>query len=134
MSSLNKCCFIGRLGKAPETRHTNQNKPVTSFSIACSDNWKDQSGQKQERTEWVNVVAFGNLADICGKYLDKGSQVYVEGKFTTDSYEKNGEKRYSTKIVLSNMVMLGGKPDATDAAKSEYTNDTPFDDDQSIPF
>jgi len=133
MSSLNKCCFIGRLGKSPETRYTSQNKPVTSFSIACTESWKDQSGQKQEKTEWVNLVAFGNLADICGKYLDKGSQVYVEGKFTTDQYEKNGETRYSTKVVVNELVMLGGKPDSTHAAQQEPYQPNDFDDSE-VPF
>ena len=102
-NDLNQCNFIGRLGADPETRFTAGGDPVCSIRIACG--WK---GKNSEGTEWVPVVAFGRLAEIMQQYLTKGSQVYISGRFKTDEYEKNGEKRYSTKIVANEMQMLGG--------------------------
>lgn len=108
---LNRVQIIGNLGRDPETRYTQGGSPVTSFSVACTEKWKDkQSGERRERTEWVNVTAFGRQAEVCGQYLSKGSKVYVEGRMQTDSYEKDGIKRYSTKVILQHLVMLGGKP------------------------
>lgn len=110
MSSLNRCEFIGNLGKDPETRFTNDGTAVTGFSIACSESWKDKnSGEKVERTEWINVSAFGKLAEIMEKYLSKGSKVFIAGKMKTDKYEKDGKTLYSTKIVANEMIMLDSK-------------------------
>lgn len=106
MSDLNQCNFIGRLGKDPETKYTQGGTAVTRFSIACGWKSKDKEG-----TEWVNVTAFGKLAEICGEYLAKGKQVYVSGRFTTDKYEKDGVERYATKIVAETVQFLGSKDD-----------------------
>jgi single-strand DNA-binding protein len=106
---LNKVTLIGYLGKDPVARRTESKVSVTSFSIATSEKYKDKDGNMQEKTEWHNIVAWQNLADICEKYLKKGSLVYVEGKIQTRSYqEKDGAKKYATEIVISEMKMLGG--------------------------
>ena len=102
-NDLNQCTFIGRLGADPETRYTAGGDAVCSIRIACG--WK---GKTSEGTEWIPVTAFGKLAEIMQQYLTKGSQVYISGRFKTDEYEKNGEKRYSTKIIADKMQMLGG--------------------------
>lgn len=110
-SDLNSCNFIGRLGKDVETRYMPSGEAVASFSLAVGSTWKDKQGAKQESTEWVNVTAFGKLAEICSQYLVKGSQVYLSGRMKTDKYtDKNGVEKYSTKIIADRMQMLGGKP------------------------
>lgn len=108
MAGLNRCTFIGNLGAEPELKHTPTNQSVCNLRIAVNETWKDKSGQKQERVEWVRVVAWGDLADNCAKYLSKGRQVYVEGKMQTRTYDKDGAKHYATDIVASNVVFLGG--------------------------
>ena len=110
-NDLNSCTFIGRLGKDVEMRFLPSGKAVASFSIACGESWKDQQGQKQERTEWVNITAFDKLAEIIGEYLAKGSKVYIQGKMKTEKYtDNNGVEKYSTKIIAQNMQMLDSKP------------------------
>lgn len=110
-NDLNCCQFIGRLGKDVEMRYMPNGKAVASFSIACGESWKDQQGQKQERTEWVNVTAFDKLAEIMGEYLTKGSKVFIQGKMKTEKYtDNNGVEKYSTKIIAQNMQMLDRKP------------------------
>jgi len=117
MSSLNQVSLIGRLGKDPEVRHTQGGKPIANFSVATSETWKDKSGEKQERTEWHNVVVFNEgLANVVEKYLHKGSQVYVQGQIRTRKWEdKDGATRYTTEVVLDAfngvLRMLGGKPE-----------------------
>lgn len=109
-NDLNKCMFIGRLGRDPETNYLPSGSAVTSFSIAVGESWKDKNtGDKQERTEWINITAFGKLAEICSEYLKKGQQVFISGKFKTDKYEKDGVTKYSTKIIANEMQMLGGR-------------------------
>lgn len=115
MASLNRCMFIGNLGKDPEVRFTPGGQAVANFSIACSESWT-KDGQKQERTEWVRVTAWGKTAELCGEYLKKGKQVFVEGKMQTREYEKDGQKRYATEIVASNVVFLGGRDGGQQAA------------------
>jgi single-strand DNA-binding protein len=106
---LNKVTLIGYLGKDPSINKTQSGVSVTSFSIATSEKYKDKEGNMQDKTEWHNIVAWQNLADICGKYLKKGSLVYVEGKLQTRSYQdKDGATKYTTEIVISEMKMLGG--------------------------
>lgn len=107
MSDLNCCQFIGRLGRDPESRYIPSGDMVTSFSLACG--WKSKTG---EGVEWVNVVAFGKLAEICNQYLKKGSQVFIQGRMKTDKYEKDGQTHYSTKIIADKMQMLGSKPES----------------------
>jgi single-strand DNA-binding protein len=107
MASVNKVILIGNLGKDPEIRTTPQGTALARFSVATTTTWKDNSGAKQERTEWHDVVAWERLAQICGEYLHKGKMVYVEGSLQTRSWEdQNGQKRYKTEIKASNVVML----------------------------
>ena len=108
---VNKVILVGNCGKDPETRYTPSGSAVTNVSIATSEQWTDkQSGQKQERTEWHNVVFFNRLAEIAGEYLRKGSQIYVEGSLRTRKWQdKSGQDRYTTEIVASEMQMLGGR-------------------------
>jgi single-strand DNA-binding protein len=106
--SINKVILIGRLGKDPEMRFTPSGKAVTNFTLATNENWTDQSGEKQERTEWHRIVTWGKLAENCAKLLAKGKQVYVEGRIQTRSWDdKDGNKRYTTEVVANTMQMLG---------------------------
>jgi single-strand DNA-binding protein len=114
MASINKVILIGNLGADPETRYTASNDAVTNIRIATTETWKDKSGEKQERTEWHNVVFFGKLAEIAGEYLKKGRQVYVEGSLRTRKWQdKNGQDRYTTEVVASDMKMLGSRSGGT---------------------
>jgi len=107
--SVNKVILVGRLGKDPETRYMPNGEAVTNATLATSENWKDKSGEKQEKTEWHNLVFYRRLAEIAGEYLKKGSQVYIEGKLQTRKWEKDGVTRYTTEIIVNEMNMLGGK-------------------------
>jgi len=107
---INKVILIGNLGRDPETRYTQGGGPVTNFSVATSENWRDRtSGETQERTEWHNVVCFGRLAEIAGEYLRKGSKVFIEGSLRTTSWEQEGQKRYRTEIIAREMQMLDSR-------------------------
>ena len=113
MASVNKVILVGNLGKDPEVRYTPSGVTVANFSLATSEEWKDkESGQKQERTEWHKVVAWRRLGEICGEYLSKGRQVYVEGKLQTRSWEQEGVTRYTTEIIASDVQFIGGRGDA----------------------
>jgi single-strand DNA-binding protein len=120
MAGINKAIIVGRLGRDPEVRYTPSGVAVANFSVATSEEWKDKdSGEKKERTEWHRIVAFGKLGEICGEYLAKGKQVYIEGRIQTRDWEdQNGVKRYTTEIVASQMQMLGTKDD-TGAVRTE---------------
>lgn len=107
MSGVNKVIIIGRLGQDPEMKAVGQGATVTRLNVATSENWTGKDGQKQERTEWHRIVVWGKLAEICGKYLAKGRQVYVEGRLQTRSWEDNGQKKYSTEIVANTVQFLG---------------------------
>ncbi|MFH2219718.1 MAG: single-stranded DNA-binding protein [Pseudomonadota bacterium] len=107
---INKAIIVGNLGKDPEVSYTPGGTAVAKFSVATSEKWKDKNtGEMQERTEWHRITAFGRLGEICGEYLSKGRQVYVEGRIQTSSWEKDGITRYSTEIIASEMKMLGTK-------------------------
>ena len=106
--SFNKVLITGNVGREPETRSTQSKKLIVNFSLAVTDSWKDQNGQKVERVNWVNCVAFGSLAGVIEKYVHKGSALLIEGRLQIEQYEKDGQKRSSTKIVIDNMIMLGG--------------------------
>ena len=107
---INKAILIGRLGRDPEVRYAQSGTAVTTFTVATSERWKDKnSGEMQERTEWHRIVAFGKLGEICGEYLTKGKQVYIEGRLQTRSWEQEGVTRYTTEIVASDMKMLEPK-------------------------
>jgi single-strand DNA-binding protein len=136
MASVNKWIGIGNLGKDPEIRSMPNGKSVASFSMACSESWKDKNtGEKVEKTEWVNCTAFDKLADTIGQYLKKGKQIYIEGRLQTDKYEKDGQTKYSTKVVVSEMKMLGAKGESDSAPVS---NGAPAaassSEDEGIPF
>ena len=107
---LNKVMLIGRLGKDPDMRFSQGGMAVASFTIATNEEWTDKAtNEKKERTEWHRIVAFGRLGEICGEYLAKGKQVYIEGKLQTRSWEQDGVTKYTTEIVASDMQMLDSK-------------------------
>ncbi len=110
MAGVNKVILLGNLGADPEVRYTTSGTAVANFNVATSEEWKDRtSGEKQSRTDWHRVVAFGRLGEICGEFLHKGKQVYLEGRLQTRSWEdKDGNTRYTTEIVAREMQMLGG--------------------------
>jgi single-strand DNA-binding protein len=146
MRGVNKAIIVGHVGKDPETRAMSGDKSVCNFSVATTEEWKDAKGDKQKKTEWHNVVAFGPLANICSEYVRKGGQVYIEGKITTRKWtDKEGKDRYSTEIVANEMQLLGskqggqssaeryGKPAGSHDHPAAAANDKPeFSDD--IPF
>jgi len=121
MAGLNKVMLIGRLGRDPEIRYSQQGLAVVNFSIATSEQWTDKStGDRQEKTEWHNIVVFGKQAEICEKYLSKGSQIYIEGRLQTRNYEKDGQTHYRTEIVAANFQFLGSKQDTQGGAGGGY--------------
>lgn len=120
---LNKVQLIGRLGKDPEVRYTASGDAVANVSLATTETWKDKQGQQQEKTEWHNLVFYRRQAEVVGEYLKKGALIYVEGKLTTEKYEKNGEDRYATKITVTDMKMLGGK--SSNVADESHHDENP---------
>ncbi len=126
MASLNKVMLIGNLGRDPEIRYSQQGLAVVNFSLATSEQWTDKgSGDKQEKTEWHRIVVFGKQAEICEKYLSKGSSIYIEGRLQTRSYEKDGQTHYITEIVASNFQFLGGKSDEKKGGSGGYPKPDP---------
>lgn len=114
MAGVNKVILIGNLGQDPEVRYSASGNPVANFSIATSESWNDKNGQRQERTEWHRIVVWGKLAELCGEYLAKGRQAYVEGRLQTRSWEdRDGNKRYTTEIVANQVTFLGGRGEAS---------------------
>jgi single-strand DNA-binding protein len=123
---INKWIGIGRIGKNPETREVGSSS-VTSFSIACSESWKDKDGNKQERTEWVNCQAWGGLGNIIQQYATKGTLLYVEGRLETRKYQdSNGVDKYSTSVNVKEMKLLSSKSDQSQGQSHEqsYQEDT----------
>ena len=143
---LNKVMIIGNVTRDPETRTTPQGTNVTSFSIATNMVWTDKNGNKQEKVEFHNIVAWRKLGEICAQYLKKGSKIYLEGRLETRSWDDpNGVKKYRTEIVADNMIMLGGKTSGsgdfsnpTPNENNSSAQDTPIDEDEinvdEIPF
>lgn len=122
MPSLNKVILIGHVGSEPELRHTGNQQAVCHFSVATNETWKDKNGAKKEQTEWHRVTCWGTLAENTGKYLQKGGQVFVEGRIQTRSYEKNGQKKVSTEIVANRVLFLDkGKSHGNNAAVDQRT-------------
>lgn len=110
---INKVILVGNLGRDPEIGYTPSGTAKATLSVATTERWKDKtSGEMQERTEWHRVIAWGRLGEICGEYLAKGRQVYIEGKLQTRSWEKDGVTRYTTEIVANEMKMLGSRGDS----------------------
>ena len=144
--SVNKVLLLGNLGKDPDLRHTSSGTTVCTFSLATTNRFKDKNGQQQEQTEWHNIVTWAGLAEICGKYLHKGKQVYIEGKIQTRSYDdRDGNKRYITEIVANDMHMLGRANEKQDSCgltteKEEFPKHTQEPKDQfrddfdDVPF
>ena len=139
MASVNKVILIGNLGRDPEVRYTPSGTAVANFSVATTENWTNREGEKQSRTEWHRVEAWGRLGEICGEYLAKGRQVYIEGSIQTDEWEdQEGNKRQTTKIRAWKMQMLGSRdsgqtlPDSGPRSKAEPAVKEPLEDD--IPF
>ncbi len=138
---VNKVILIGNLGSDPELRQTPSGTSVATFTLATNETWNDKEGQKQERTEWHRIVAWGRLAEICGQYLHKGRQVYIEGRLTTRSWEdKQGAQRKTTEVVAQNMQMLGsrGSDQGGGSGGQEETPDFEADtvkiEDDDLPF
>ncbi|HCU57941.1 MAG TPA: single-stranded DNA-binding protein [Anaerolineaceae bacterium] len=123
---LNKVMVIGYLGRDPEMRYTPNGKSVVSFSIACDRSWKNADGEKQTETDWFNVVAWGDLAEICNKYLSKGSQAYIEGRIQTRTWQDNeGQQRTSVDIVAQQVLLLNKKKESNlDGIEDDF--DYPF--------
>ncbi len=137
MASLNQCNFIGRVGKDPETRYSSSGDAITNITLAVDDSYKNKSGEKVDKCEWVNVTFYRKLAEIAGEYLVKGGLVFISGKMETRKYtDKNGVERYATNIVANDMKMLSskqGNPDHGERTKTE-TQSGGFDDSEDIPF
>ena len=145
--TVNRVILIGRLGKDPEIKSTPSGTSIAKFSLATDEKFTDRAGEKQERTEWHNIVVFGKLADICGQYLKKGQLVFIEGSIRTDSWDdkESGQKKYRTEIIAQNMQMLGSRgedgggggsysssgPRASSSSTASAVNDA---DDEDVPF
>ena len=149
---INKVILVGRLGKDPEIRSTPQGTSVARFTVATDEKFTDRAGEKQERTEWHNITAWGKLAEICGQYLKKGKLVYIEGSIRTDSWDdkESGQKKYRTEIVANTMKMLdrrgdegggssggyGGGYNQSSSRGSSKPSNAPdmIEDDEEVPF
>jgi single-strand DNA-binding protein len=126
MASVNKVILVGNLGSDPEIRHTQSGQSVANFSLATNEQWTGKDGQRNERTEWHRIVAWGRLAEICEQYLSKGRQVYVEGRLQTRQWDdRDGNRRYTTEIVAQVMQMLGRPGDRGEvpAGGPSYTDE-----------
>jgi single-strand DNA-binding protein len=122
MMSLNRAQIIGNVTRDPEVRTTTSGQSVANFSVATNTQWTDAQGQKQERTEFHNIVAWAKLGEICGQYLAKGRRVYVEGRLQTRDWEtQEGQKRQRTEIIAENVIMLDRPPGSSDQVKTEAT-------------
>jgi single-strand DNA-binding protein len=143
---INKVILVGRLGKDPEVRSTPSGQTVAKFSVATDEKFTDRNGEKQQRTEWHNIVAWGKLGEICGQYLRKGKLVFIEGRIQTDSWDdkESGQKKYRTDIVANEMKMLDKKGDDEGSGGGSYTGSrkqsssgastAQMDDDEEVPF
>jgi single-strand DNA-binding protein len=143
VAGVNKAIIVGNLGRDPEMRSTQNGTQIANFSVATSRRYNNREGQMQEETEWHRVVAFGRLAEICGQYLHKGKQVYIEGRIQTRSWEDDsGQKKYMTEIVANEMQMLGSRGDAPSAdfgspppaAASSAAGSSSASEDDDLPF
>lgn len=136
---LNKVMVIGHLGRDPEMRYTPSGRPVTTFTVAVSRSWNTADGERRSETEWFNIVAWGNLAEICKQYLHKGQQVYIEGRLQTRHWEdKEGQKRTNVEVVANEMMMLGDRRDNSNKSSQESEQEDDFSepmaDEDEFPF
>lgn len=143
MAGINKVILVGRLGADPEVKTVSGGNTVARLSLATSESWNDKQGQKQERTEWHRVVVWGKLAELCGRYLNKGRQVYVEGRIQTRQWEdQQGQKRYSTEVVATTVQFLGAGGASTgpreqqndEFPSQDFGPEPSFDAAEEIPF
>ena len=141
MASVNKVILVGNLGRDPELRYTQQGQAVANFTLATNENWTSKSGEREERTEWHRVVAWGRTAELCAEYLAKGRTVYVEGRLQTREWEdREGQKRRTTEIVAQTVQFLGGRGGAGGGggrgprSQDEPPNEAPRPPDDDIPF
>ncbi len=133
--SVNKVILIGRLGKNPEVRFTGSGKAVANFSIACDESYKDSNGERQKKTEWVNLVLWGKTAELAGQYLHKGDLTYFEGRLQTRKWQdKEGQDRYSTEVVVNDMRFLEKKKDGHAAGGNNAPESGLEVTDEDIPF
>jgi single-strand DNA-binding protein len=124
---LNKVMIIGRLGKDPEMRYTPSGRPVTTFNVATSRSWNTSDGERRKETEWFNIVAWGSLAEICNQYLQKGRQVYIEGRLQSRNWEDNeGRRHTSVEIVANEMIMLGNRKSSEDQSNETKADEEEF--------
>lgn len=133
--SVNKVILLGNVGKDPEVKYTPSGTAVAKFSLALNEKFKDKSGEWQEKTEWANCVAFARTAEIVGEYVQKGRQLYVEGRLQTSSWDdkESGQKKYKTEIVVSEVVLIGGKTGDGQPALAKPAAQQPISD-EDIPF
>jgi single-strand DNA-binding protein len=142
MSGVNKVILVGNLGADPQLRYTPSGTAVANFNLATSERFTNKNGEKETRTEWHRVVAWARLAEICGEYLKKGKQVYIEGRLQTRSWEdQQGNKKYTTEVIAANMVMLGRVGETGDVPPQEFGPDENVaqeavkgGDDDDLPF
>lgn len=131
---LNKVMIIGHLGRDPEMRYTPSGRPVTSFSVVTTRAWTSAEGERHEESEWFNVVAWGNLAEICNQYLAKGQQVYVEGRLQTRGWEdEERKKHYRTELVANEMIVLGDRRNNVTAGGISASSEAP-EQEEEPPF
>jgi single-strand DNA-binding protein len=129
--SVNKATLIGNLGRDPELKFTPAGDAVCNFPMATTEKWTDKSGQKQEKTEWHNIVAWNNQAEVLNKYLTKGSKVYIEGKIETQSWDVAGEKRYKTIIRVTGFDLINSRNQSEQVLQSQPEEKI---DDEDLPF
>jgi single-strand DNA-binding protein len=131
---LNKVMVIGHLGRDPELRYTPSGRPVASFSVATSRGWTNANGERREETEWFNVVAWGNLAEVCKQHLHKGQQVYIEGRLQTRGWDdREGKKHFRTELVAQEMIILGGHAPA-EVGEAPFSADEEEAQGEEFPF
>lgn len=133
MPSVNKTILIGNVTRDVAIRFLESGNAVANIGIATNEKWTDKQGNKQEKAEFHNLTAWGKTAELMAEYVKKGALLYIEGKLTTEQYEKNGEKRYATKIVINNFQMLDGKA-RSEGGHTESAPTSGADDDQDVPF
>ncbi len=134
MGSVNKVILLGNLGRDPELKYTPNGTPVANFTVATNETWKDKEGNKQEHTEWHRVVVWGKLAEICGEYLHKGRQVYIEGSIRSRTYkDRDGNDRTAVEIRADNLVMVG-KGEGRGESGQNAAEKEPEYSDEDIPF
>ena len=134
MAGINKVILIGHLGADPELRYTPNGTPVANFRVATTERWINKQGERMESTEWHRIVAWGKLGEFCGQYLNKGKQVYIEGRLRTRSWEdKDGKKQWTTEIIAQRLQLLG-KPEKSSTPPEELAAPEEVPSEEDIPF